>query len=81
MSRRLYTTQQAAEILGMSVESVRLRFQTGTIPGAFRDRGRWYVAEEGLESYRLQGMPEPPEAERITLMPRHVLPVRGSRAA
>lgn len=78
--RRALTAKEAAAMLGRNPDWVRVRLADGSIPGAFRDHGRWYVPEECVERWRLQGMPENP-MEPVRLAPEIIAPLGVRRVA
>ncbi len=78
--RRTLTVREAATLLGRTPDWVRVRLADGSIPGAFRDRTRWYVPEEGLEEWRLQGMPDR-GPQPVRHAPEIVTPLGARRVA
>ena len=57
------TTKEAAERMSLSVETVRAMCNDGSLPGAMRKQGRWYVPLNEVEAWRRRQSVEPSSSE------------------
>ena len=56
---KAYSTAQAAELLGLSVKTIRAMCETGELPGAFSHKkpdgktvGAWRIPGDDINAYR-----------------------------
>jgi len=49
---KLFTTKQAADLLGINLNNISLRCRQGKISGAVQIGGRWLIPEESLDEIK-----------------------------
>lgn len=55
--------EQAAQLFGIGVATIRSAAKSGSLPGARKIGGRWYVHRSTLEKYFESAVPAVPAAQ------------------